>query len=164
MILDFDIELENIEKQPEWCKVMDRVRQLKDEKNRLIIRLDKDPKEWIQKSIEKCDSEIKFFENILLFWSRNYRNLEAYKKTMDKQIEVSNHGAKLTGLIDDLRTAFRYQENENLVIIQTFIKLCKEKELDAEKIESVLFNLRTKTKEYVNYINGKINNIVNGKE
>lgn len=161
MIFDAKIELENIEKQPEWCGVIERVKKLNEEKNRLINRFDSDPKEWLQKSIEKVDEDIKFFENILLFWSRNYKNLQFFSESIKSQIDVVNKGADLTGLIDDLRTAYKYQEDENLIIIETFIKLCEQKELDSEKIKTVMFDLRNKTKEYVNWINAKINTIVN---
>ncbi len=161
MIFDSEIELKNIEIQPEWCGVMDRVKILNEDKNRLIQRFDRDPKEWVQKQIEKHDEEIKFFENILLFWSRNYKNMQHLSDKVNLQVKIVNEGEKLAGLIDDLRTAFKYQEEENLIIIQTFIKLCEQKELDSKKIETVLFKLRNETKEYVNWINSKINQIVN---
>lgn len=161
MIFDSEIELKNIESQPEWCGVMDRVKKLNEDKNRLIQRFDREPKEWIQKQIEKQDTEIKFFENILLFWSRNYKNMQHLSAKINMQVKVANKGEKLAGLIDDLRTAYKYQEDENLIIIQTFIKLCEQKELDPEKIKTVLFDLRNKTKEYVGWINSKINQVVN---
>ena len=163
MIFDSEIELKLLESQPEWCGVMSRVKELNEQKNQFINRLDKDPKEWIQKSIEKCDQEIKFFENILLFWSSNYAKLKSVSEAVEKQVKAANEGEKLLSLIDDLNIAYDYERNENIILSETFIKLAQTKGIETEKINKVLQNLRVNVRDYLKHINKKINDIVNEK-
>jgi hypothetical protein len=160
MIFDPHIELQNLESQPEWCGVMDRVKQLNEEKNKLIHRFDKEPKEWIQKAIEKQDEEIKFFENILLFWSRNYRNLENFSKAIDAQIKVSNNGARILSLIEDLKIAYSYDNKMELVLSETFIKLAKSKGLDTDKMNEALNDLRFTVRDYKKHMFKDLNKAV----
>ncbi len=161
MIFDSEAELKLLESQPEWCGVMDKVRQLNEQKNRFINQFDSNPKEWIQKSIENCDKEIKFFENILLFWSSNYTKLKSISEAVNRQVKAANEGEKLLSLIEDLNIAYDYERKENIILSETFIKLAKTKGIETEKIDKVLMDLRVNVRDYLKHINKKVNDIVN---
>jgi hypothetical protein len=148
MIFDIEIELSWLEKQPEWCGIMAKVKEINNQKNKLIHRFDQDPKEWIQKAINKCDDEIKFFENILLFWSRTYSKMESIPKIIDNQAKLSNNGAKILDLIEDLKAAYTYDCKLDLVLTETFIKLANEKGMNTDKMDKSLHDLRIIVRDY----------------
>lgn len=156
MMINFEQELEFIESQPEWVGINKRVKDLLFQKENLVKKFDEKHSEWLQKSIEKCDEEIKFFENILLFWAANYKKLERFAKSIDHQIQVINKGADLLELIDDLKIAYTYAEKENIILSQTFIKLCEDKNMPIEKMDSFFKQLRITSRDYFNHMKKRL--------
>ena len=63
-------------------------------------------------------------------------------------------------LIDDLREAYKYVEDENLTLSLVFIQLAETKGVDHEGIKNAMDKLRTQTKKYWDYINSKIDSII----
>ena len=92
MIFDIDIELQLLESQPEWIGIQERIVSLNDQLQRNVIAFDKSPDKYNQKRIEKTESDIKFFENILLFWASNYQKLKNLSQAVNHQVEASNNG------------------------------------------------------------------------
>lgn len=159
MIFDIDIELKLLESQPEWVGIEERILNLNDQLHRNVIAFDKNPDKFNQKRIEKTESEIKFFENILLFWATNYKNLENLSKTFEHQVESSNNGAKLLELIDDLRMANTLEANTQMILSNTFIELVESKGLNADQMKESFSKLRSKINEYWNHMNKRLNDI-----
>ena len=161
MIFDIDIELKLLESQPEWVGIEERIVSLNDQLQRNVITFDKSPDKFNQKRIEKIESEIKFFENILLFWATNYKNLENLSKTFEHQVEASNNGVKLLELIDDLRMAHTLEGETQMILSKTFIELAESKGLNADQMKESFSKLRAKINEYWNHMNKRLNDITN---
>jgi hypothetical protein len=152
MIFDPIIELELLESQPEWCGISEKVKELNEKRNQFIYKLDKDPKEWIQKTIENLDKEIKFFENILLFWSSNYTKLKRISEAVEKQSSIANEGHRILSLIDDLKMAYTFEEKLDFVLCQSVIDMAKLKGGEVEKMDKALHKLRHVVKEYQTFM------------
>lgn len=161
MIFDIKTELQLLESQPEWVGIQDRVLILKDTLQKNINAFDKNPDWFNQKRVEHAEGEIKFFENILLFWATNYKNLENLSKTFDHQVEASNNGAKLLELIDDLREAHTLEGETQMIISKTFIELVESKGLNADQMKQSFSKLRAKINEYWKFMNKRLNEITN---
>ena len=161
MIFDINIELKLLESQPEWVGIQERIVSLNDNLQRQVIAFDKSPDKFNQKRIEKAESEIKFFENILLFWASNYQKMKNLSQAVDHQVEASNNGAKLLELIDDLRIAHKFEYEENIILSETFIKLAEKKEIDTTNLKQSFSKLHSKIKEYWIHMNKRINEITN---
>jgi hypothetical protein len=160
-IFDPVIELQILESQPEWIDINSRIETLKNDLIVLNKRLDRDPMEWVAKRISKIENEIKFFENIILFWATNYNKLKKVSEAFEKQAKIYNCGADLADLIEDLRMMLKYERDENLLLMETFVKLASNKGLDSDKFNSAMSKLRDKTKQYIDYVNTKIEEIIN---
>ncbi len=161
MIFDIKTELHLLESQPEWVGIQDRVESLKDTLQKNIFAFDKNPDRFNQKRVEHTEGEIKFFENILLFWATNYKNLESLSKTFEHQVEASNNGAKLLELIDDLREAHTLEGETQMIISKTFIELVESKGLNADQMKQSFSKLRAKINEYWKHMNKRLNEITN---
>ena len=91
----------------------------------------------------------------------NYDKLERLGTSIERQIYVANKGAELMDLISDLRTALDYERKENIILSEVFIKLSEKMKLkETDSIRLVLNQLANKVKEYLNWVNAKINSIV----
>ena len=164
MIFDIDIELNLLESQPEWIGIQERIVSLNDQLQRNVNAFDKSPDKFNQKRIEKAESDIKFFENILLFWASNYQKMKNLSQVVNHQVEASNNGAKLLELIDDLRMAYTLEGETQMILSNTFIELVESKGLNANQMKESFSKLRAKINEYWNHMNKRLNEITNEKE
>lgn len=159
MIFDIEIELKLLESQPEWIGIEERIKDLKNDHEKAIFNFDKNPDRFNQKRIEKAESEIKFFENILLFWALNYQKMKNLSAAVEHQVHASNQGAKLLELIDDLRMAYTLEDDTQMILCETFINLAKSKGLSTEQMKQSFSKLHSKIKEYWNHMNKRLNEI-----
>ena len=161
MIFDIKTELQLLESQPEWVGIQERIVNLNNDLQYAVKSFDTRPDKYNQKRVEKAESEIKFFENILLFWATNYKNLENLSKTFEHQVEASNNGAKLLELIDDLKEAHTLEGETQMIISKTFIELVESKGLNADQMKLSFSKLRAKINEYWKHMNKRLNDITN---
>ncbi len=159
MIFDIKTELQLLESQPEWIGIQERIVNLNNDLEKAIFNFDKNPDRFNQKRIEKAESEIKFFENILLFWASNYQKMKNLTVAIEHQIHASNEGAKLLELIDDLRMAYTLEGDTQMVLCKTFIELAKSKGLSTDQMKQSFSKLHAKIKEYWNHMNKQLNEI-----
>ena len=161
MIFDFEIELQLLESQPEWVGIQERIVSLQGTLHKNVIAFDKNPDKFNQKRIEHAEKEIKFFENILLFWASNYQKMKNLSQAVEHQIEASNNGAKLLELIDDLKMAYTLEGDTQMVLCKTFSNLVESKGMDATQMKQSFSKLHAKIKEYWGHMNKRLNEITN---
>ena len=82
-------------------------------------------------------------------------------EAFNHQIEASNHGAKLLGLIDDLRMANTLEGETQMILSNTFIELVESKGMNADQMKESFSKLRLKINEYWNHMNKRLNEITN---
>lgn len=160
MIFDPYTELQNLEKQPEWCQVQAKIEKLQKSMGFYVSKFDSDPKDWIQKKINEIEEDLNLFRNILIFWKRNYTNMEQVCHHVTEQAKAANEGSKIMELIDDLRTAYKYESDHNVILSETFIRLCKHKGMEVDKMNSALDELRKNVIDYKKHINNRLKEIV----
>ena len=117
MIFDPEIELANIERQPEWIGVSQKIDELKRRRSELIKALIKFENDSTMKRIDEIDRDIQLFQNILSFWVMNYSKMDRLYKAFESQISEINRAADLLDQINDLREAYRYEVEENEILI-----------------------------------------------
>lgn len=167
MIFDSEVELKLLESQPEWCGILEKVKEINNKKNSYIARFDKDPKEWIQKAIDACDQDIKFFENILLFWSTTYKKMAMVSDAVYNQSKIVNEGYRILSLIEDLKIGYTYDIKLDMVLSQACIDMAKEKGMNTDKMDKVLTDLRSTIREYRDHmfkaLDSEVKNIADAK-
>jgi len=152
MIFDPEIELLNIETQPEWIGVQFKIKQLQERRADLMVKFDKFGNEKILNVVNEVDSDLKLFESILELWIRNHQKLERLYKSFEDSINEINKGAKQLNLINDLKIAYTMEGDMQEVLCNTFIDLCNKKDIDTNNMESTFKKLRAKIKEYWNHM------------
>jgi hypothetical protein len=161
MIFDPKIELELLESQPEWIDVNSKIQTLTNELAHWTNRLSNDPKDWIAKKVQLIEKDLKLFENILLFWASNYNKLKLVSEAIERQTKVVNKGADILDLIADLQIAHKFEYQENLILAQTFIKLCEKNNIESsDKIKSALMELAINTKKYNDFLKVKLKEMI----
>lgn len=155
MILDFNIELSNIESQPEWIAVSGKIKRLVSRRKFLYDKYQKTAHDRILQDIEEIDQDIILFERILIFWERNYTAMANLKSMYEAKIEDLNKTADLRILIDDLKMLLDY-ENQEISILNEVILTAYRSKMDAVKMETALNSLRQHVISYKKYLNGKL--------
>lgn len=148
MIFDPEIELANIETQPEWIGVQIKVEQLQKKRSELMARFEQFKNDKILSIIDEVDQDLILFQNIMAFWIRNYQKMESLYNSFQDSIKEINKGASQLNLINDLKQAHKYEHDENVILSQVFIELAENKGMDAAKMKSSLDKLRSKVNEY----------------
>jgi hypothetical protein len=156
MILDFEIQLQDLESQPVWIEVDKKINQLKNRKQELLIAFDKYENEKVLALIENVDKDIQLFKNIIAFWALNYSNLEKFKADIQHNIEANNNGAQLLQQIDDLRMIWEHESKLNIDLSELILLKFQEKD-----IKDSLSKLKLKSNEYYKLLVQKIKEITN---
>ena len=141
MILDFEIELEDLEKQPEWVGLNQRVKELAEEKQKITAWFEREPKEWMNRRLNAIEKDVQLFENILSFWAINYKKLAQLKNKFEFHAKDFNKNALYLQIIKDQQ-----------MIIES------DQEIFEETSESILSILKDKPfAEGLNKLKNKVN-------
>ena len=157
MIFDPEIELKNIEEQPEWIGVTNKIAQLKKDREELLKKYERFQNPSILNAALKIDDDLSLFESILAFWAQNYQKMERLYKSFEASIGEVNKGAKQLDLICDLRIAYEYERKENIILSETFIELAEKKGMETEKMNEALNKLRYLVRDYLKHMNKLLN-------
>lgn len=161
MIFDSKIELQLLESQPEWVGISAKVEALQKDLAYWNDRLSKDPKDWIAQKIEMIEKDVDLFQNIILFWAANYKKMQSVSDAVERQVKAANKGAELLDLINDLRIAYKYEYDENILLSQTFIDICEKKKFqNVNEIKAALRELAINTKKYNDFLKVKLEQIL----
>jgi len=141
MIIDFDIELKDLEKHIGWIGVDLKIKELSKEKDWLIHKFEKDPKEWINNRLNELEKDITLFKNVLGMWAMIYKKMEYLKFKFTENAEDFNLISRYKQTIDD----------QSMII-----------ENDQEIFEQIseLMLLKFQDKDFIDSLN-KIKNISN---
>jgi hypothetical protein len=153
MIFDPEIELKNIEDQPEWIGVNQKIESLQKKRVQLMAKFDKYNNDKILDLVNEVDEDLKLFESIISFWLSNYSKMDRLYKSFESSIKEVNKGSKQIDLINDLRTAYNYERKENIILSETFIELASSKGMETKKMDEALKDLRENVVNYLKHIN-----------
>lgn len=117
MIWDATIELGRLEDQLEVVQVTDRISQLKSDYAFAVRKFDQNPDQYNQRRLQKIEEDMKFFNNILYFWKKNYEAMHSLSVACERQARAINEGERLLGLIEDLREGYKYEMSMNATLL-----------------------------------------------
>jgi len=148
MIFDPEIELKNIESQPEWIGVHVKIKQLQDKRADLMAKYDKFENLKILNAVTEVDKDLELFNNIIAFWIRNHRGMKALYNSFAESITEINKGAKQLNLINDLRIAYTMEGDTQQIISESFIQLAESKGMDVKDMKQSFKKLQDKINQY----------------
>lgn len=157
MIFDPEVELKNIEGQPEWIGVKEKITSLKKKRADLMANYEKYGNDKTLGLVDRVDEDIHLFQNIISFWILNYQKMQRLYDSFESSIKEINKGADQINLINDLKMAYNYERKENEILAQTFIDLVEKKGMDVKTMDKALNNLRHLVKDYLKHINKLLN-------
>ena len=143
MILDFNIELEQLESQPEWIGVDQKIKELVKEKEWLVHKFEKDPKEWINKRLNELEKDIDLFKSILAFWGINHEKMKHFKKLFEEHSTDINERQDLLQLVEDQKMIIKHDIELIEMDAMIFRDILKRKD-----ISEGLIKLKNKVNEY----------------
>ena len=152
MIFDPEIELRNIESQPEWIGVHKKIKQLQQTRADLMSKYEKFENVKILNAVTEVDKDLELFNNIIAFWIRNHQGLKALYNSFEESITEINKGAKQLNLINDLRIAYTMEGDTQQIISESFIQLAESKGIDVKDMKKSFKKLQDKIKEYWNHM------------
>lgn len=152
MIIDFNIELNDLESQPEWIGVDLRIKELTKERDNLSNRFEKDPQEWINKRLNQVQKDIDLFTGIIAFWSMNHEKMKLFKKLFEENASETNDRQRLLQQIDDLN--FLVENNYSLIIMTNEVILEKFRD---DKLSGSLLKLKEFANNYYLELKSRLN-------
>ncbi len=148
MIFDPEIELKNIESQPEWIGVHVKIKQLQDKRADLMSKYEKFENVKILNAVTEVDKDLELFSNIIAFWIRNHQGMKALYNSFEDSITEINKGAAQLNLINDLRIAYTMEGDTQQIISESFIELAESKGMDVKDMKQSFKKLQDKINEY----------------
>lgn len=148
MIFDPEIELKNIESQPEWIGVHVKIKQLQDKRADLMAKYEKFENVKILNAVTEVDKDLELFSNIIAFWIRNHQGMKNLYKSFEDSIAEINKGAAQLNLINDLRIAYTMEGDTQKIISESFIQLAENKGMDVKDMKQSFKKLQDKINEY----------------
>jgi hypothetical protein len=152
MIFDLQIELENLQKQPEYIGVSKKIDSLISLRKYYYDQYQKREHDTLLKKMEEVDNDIQLFQNILLFWKRNYEMVANLQKSFAEQVEAANKGGQLLTVIKDLNMVLEF-ETDYSNEVNKLLLTAYESKMDTSKMTDALNSLRHKVKDYIKAIN-----------